>query len=396
MTNTSGIVTSSAPITVQIIDGPRISLFTPSTFYLAPAAIDLFAIATAPATPVGSTITKVEYLNGTTVLATFTAPPYIYRWRNVVAGTYNVSARVTDSNAVTAASAPISITVGTSGSISAGIGINGSTIDDDSISFTGTFSAPPNSSVTVNGQLATVTANGQFHINDLALSPGANTLNILVNTLAGPQSSQTITVNRSVAVPTFKLTASPSLGIAPVNATLTIVKVDSSPLAASEQMKLSCHNPTKDQTAGDIQTRLGEYACAYPEPGVYYPSIVIRDASGSVIYFGVRAVVVNSPYSVIALARGVYTNLIDQLAANNKAGALTNFFGHAQGKYDEIFTALGASLPNAAAQLGNIGVTTVSEGLAEITLIRDINGVKQAFAITLFRGTDGIWRIESM
>jgi hypothetical protein len=92
----------------------------------------------------------------------------------------------------------------------------------------------------------------------------------------------------------------------------------------------------------------------------------------------------------------VYLNMVEQVKAGNAAGALANFFGHAQAKYDEIFTALGAKLPLYGAQVGNIVLVTTGEEFAEIVVERGTGANKELFKINLMRGEDGVWRIESM
>ena len=70
------IVTLTSPIT--------------GTSYTSPATINLAASVTAN----GHTITKVQFLNGSSVLGESSASPYAYTWNNVAAGNYSLSAQV--------------------------------------------------------------------------------------------------------------------------------------------------------------------------------------------------------------------------------------------------------------------------------------------------------------
>jgi O-glycosyl hydrolase len=65
----------------------------------------------ATATVASGSISKVEFFNGTTKLGEDASAPYSYSWTNVAAGTYSITAKVTDSNGKTASSSPISIKV---------------------------------------------------------------------------------------------------------------------------------------------------------------------------------------------------------------------------------------------------------------------------------------------
>ena len=47
-------------------------------------------------------------------------------------------------------------------------------------------------------------------------------------------------------------------------------------------------------------------------------------------------------------------------------------------------------------QLGHIDRIAISTTVAELVILRDVDGAKQTFLIYVMRGEDGIWRIESM
>ncbi len=81
------------------------------TAYLAGIPIDLAATAMAMATDTVTNITKVEFFDGTTLLATVTQAPHRYRWSGAAAGRHAVTAKATDDRGYTATSAAITITV---------------------------------------------------------------------------------------------------------------------------------------------------------------------------------------------------------------------------------------------------------------------------------------------
>jgi RHS repeat-associated protein len=113
----TGAVTLSAPITVQLVVPPSppavaLSAPAPGTQYTLPATVGLVAAAT-PGT--GASVTKVEFFQGTTLLATDTAAPYGFDWVNPPTGDYSLSAKVTDSAQMSATSDPVAISVRLSG-----------------------------------------------------------------------------------------------------------------------------------------------------------------------------------------------------------------------------------------------------------------------------------------
>jgi FtsP/CotA-like multicopper oxidase with cupredoxin domain len=90
---------------------PTASITAPANgaAFVAPASIPIAATATAGS---GATINKVEFFNGTTLLGTATTSPYSYTWSNVAAGSYSLTSKTTNSQGLTATSAPVAITVG--------------------------------------------------------------------------------------------------------------------------------------------------------------------------------------------------------------------------------------------------------------------------------------------
>jgi phosphatidylserine/phosphatidylglycerophosphate/cardiolipin synthase-like enzyme/regulation of enolase protein 1 (concanavalin A-like superfamily) len=91
----------NAPPTVSITNPPAGAAFT------APATI---AIAASAADGDGS-VTKVDFLAGTTVLGTDQTAPYAFTWSNVPPGTYRLTAVATDDGGASTTSSAVSVTV---------------------------------------------------------------------------------------------------------------------------------------------------------------------------------------------------------------------------------------------------------------------------------------------
>jgi len=104
------ITISPASSTTPPPTPPAIVLTAPNNnaSYVAPANLALAATVT----PNGHTITKVQFLNGSTILGESAAAPYSFSWNNVGAGNYSLSARaVYDAGSlVSSASANVSVT----------------------------------------------------------------------------------------------------------------------------------------------------------------------------------------------------------------------------------------------------------------------------------------------
>jgi RHS repeat-associated protein len=108
-TDNDGASTRSAPVAMRVNALPSVTLASPANnaSYTAPASITL----TANALDSDGTIAKVEFLQGTSVLATVTVAPYTFAWTNVAQGTYVLSARATDDQGAATTSTEVTVTV---------------------------------------------------------------------------------------------------------------------------------------------------------------------------------------------------------------------------------------------------------------------------------------------
>jgi RHS repeat-associated protein len=78
------------------------------TVFLAPAAITLSASAAVPA---GSTIARVEFYQGASLIGTATSAPYSFAWTNVTSGTYALTAAVVDNTGASTSSSAVTVKV---------------------------------------------------------------------------------------------------------------------------------------------------------------------------------------------------------------------------------------------------------------------------------------------
>ncbi len=115
ITNAFGSVTSSiAVLTVWL--PPSVTLTNPANGAVFTASTNI-SLGASVVTGSGS-ITQVQFFQGTNSLGIDTSAPYSLIWSNVAAGSYTLSAKVTDSNGLTATSSNITITVNGSSGIS--------------------------------------------------------------------------------------------------------------------------------------------------------------------------------------------------------------------------------------------------------------------------------------
>ncbi|WP_224994424.1 Ig-like domain-containing protein [Cesiribacter sp. SM1] len=98
---------------------PTVSLTAPAAgaVYTAPAAITL----TAEAADAEGAISRVEFYEGSTLLATVTSSPYSFVWENVAADAYTFTAKAYDAEGLSTSSTEVSVTVEDSSSGPGGI-----------------------------------------------------------------------------------------------------------------------------------------------------------------------------------------------------------------------------------------------------------------------------------
>lgn len=389
-TNSQGLTTSTSR-SVGVFASATVRLANLDSFYLTPASIDMSAIVTAGA---GTTIARVIFFanNGTTnaQIGATTIAPYNFRWQNVAAGNYAITARVQDSNGITVISTPVNVTVGTTVGIQFSPGLSGSTVDDDTILIGGTVSTPPNSAVNINGRLATVTSGGQFFLNDLSLQAGPNTVTATVTTADGQTAGQTITINRGASVPLFEVSVGQG-GIVipgtPVDVDVTIGSAANTPFAT---INIDCVSPS----GGSDVMQLGTYKCRYAEAGTFEVRVAVKNGAGGTIYTVVKRVKVETAQALYNSLVSVYSGVIDRLKVGNIDGAVNMFTGTVREKYRAAFAEVGAGLPALAGAFGGISSANFADGFAELIVIRITAQGDQSYPVTLVLCSDGIWRID--
>lgn len=113
--DTAGAQATSSSVTITVGSAnqpPTVTLTAPAngSAFTAPAAITLSATASDPE----GRLAKVDFYNGSTLLATDTTAPFSFSWTGVGPGTYQLKAVATDANGGSASSATATVIVGTS------------------------------------------------------------------------------------------------------------------------------------------------------------------------------------------------------------------------------------------------------------------------------------------
>jgi hypothetical protein len=134
----------------------------------------------------------------------------------------------------------------------------------------------------------------------------------------------------------------------------------------------------------------------YFDPGVYDARVRITDDADK-MFEQTATLVVHAFQEVDAVVRGAYLGMVDRLRAGDTAGALNAVTATMRDKYQKVFNALGAELPQTADQIGTLDHGVIGRGLAEYLIVRKRpDGSTAAFPIYFLRSEDGVWRIDGM
>ncbi len=111
-TDNGSLVTASSVVGISVYTpnaAPSVSITSPSdsAAFAAPASITI----SAAASDNDGTISKVDFYNGDTLLATVSQSPYTFTWNNVAAGNYSITAKATDNGSLVTASAAVRVSV---------------------------------------------------------------------------------------------------------------------------------------------------------------------------------------------------------------------------------------------------------------------------------------------
>jgi len=214
----------------------------------------------------------------------------------------------------------------------------------------------------------------------------------MVNTVQGTTTAQTISVTQ-LGTPNFRVDVSGYGGIAPTAPRISITKL--TPLQVGRVDFDVNNDGTVDASKPDFVDTLTL------DLGVQQPStvpVVIRiyDPNNALLYSKTIWLQALDSATVGYRALSALNEMIDKLLLGNTAGALRYFNPDSQQRYQDVFSALGASVPQVAQQLGTIQQGAFGSTVAEFVLVRPTPSGNRSFPAYLYKTADGVWRLESL
>ncbi len=265
---------------------------------------------------------------------------------------------------------------------------DGIIVNDDSILVSGTITGPPNTGVTVNGQIACVIGN-TFYAQNIPLLTGNNTLLVIATTIDGLEATQSLTIN-STGPSAIQMGVDDTCGFATHTASFDVIN---NSVYAIQQLDVDFESDSIIDFSTTDPTALVEHT--YQTSGVYPVTMIATDTNSTQHVLN-STIVVSDILVTDGLLQGLYTQMLDRLRVGSTEGALNTISAMTNQKYRNIFSSLGANLATVADQLGTIESSSISEDMAEYVIVRQGSNGSQHYLIYLMRGEDGVWRIGSM
>ncbi len=261
----------------------------------------------------------------------------------------------------------------------------GSTIDAASVQVLGSFTGPPNSSVTVNGVPAYKVGTRWLAVADLLA--GTNVLTVKVKSMVGGEVSVSHTLIRG---------AEPF----PPDPVRLDVTSRIAPFATNGRYNLPTTLSGSIDFDGDGQddaSAVGASAVIpffYTQPGLFKARFTLLPGGTFQRYL-----LVEHPSELRQTFCYVFGHMRERLIANDIPGALQALVPELQPRFQNLWSGLGSSLSSTAQGLGQIIDGRYSRNTVELLLARpnpDSPGTAHVFSVQMARGSDGIWRIVAM
>jgi hypothetical protein len=262
----------------------------------------------------------------------------------------------------------------------------GSTVPAGPLVVQGTVSATVEG-VTVNGVPAAL-ADGRFAVL-LAAAPETTELVAVATRTDGSvaEARQSITV-QAAPEPALLVRPTPSFGAAPLAVAFNV-----SLLTTAAEVRLDADGDGLVDHTGPSASGL---TWTYASPGLYLPSLTVRDTAGQTHTAAVVVHVVDQQV-VDALLQPRWSTLKAALAQSDVTAALRVIAQRSRESFQETFSALAdvGALPQVAADLGPIRLVRIWPGAAEYDLRAQRDGAEYSFHVLFVIDEDGVWRLRS-
>jgi hypothetical protein len=270
--------------------------------------------------------------------------------------------------------------------------IDNSDIDDDYVIVRGTFEAPANSGITVNGIVAEITGIpiGSEFAARIPLEMNANELNVKLTTVSNKQISQTLTVNRTGTIP-YKFYVLERNGVDQITNQLKIINTATDQIIQAE-IDFEGDGAIDLVLDSDFEEPITHI---YDVEGIHIPKVTITDINGMQYVLGQVVNVVSSEI-IDQLLKEQWALMNDALLQGNHKLASDFVIDHEKDAYGEVFYLLLPSFSTIIQSYSDFQTIKIRNNYASFILNRDIDGIDRAFIVTYLLDMNGVWRLSGM
>jgi PKD repeat protein len=256
---------------------------------------------------------------------------------------------------------------------------------DVTVSGTVINSTGADTGVMIGGTPATIVGT-RFTASHVPLQPGANTIEIIASDNIALRATATVNVSATQG-DYIRIKASTQSGLAPLNVTLTL---DGSFSVNACSFNVSGPVPVPVIAGGSS----GEYSALLPAEGTYTVTASAMGPDGQP-HSDTITVVVYSTFQMDSRLRGKWDGMKAAMTLSDPMKAASFFVTDSLGRYTDIFTAIGESLPQFALDMQDIELISLENNVAEYAIRRMENGSLMTYYIYIVKDyTDGVWKIQ--
>lgn len=240
--------------------------------------------------------------------------------------------------------------------------------------------------IKVNGILAEI--NGEDWVaSNISLTSGDNTITVEAVDGSGSKAQEGITIHTDAVDQPITISVMPKSGIAPLSTTFNI-DTGISGTITTYRIDFDGNGTTDlEQATDEGITRL------YETQGLYYPTVTIEDSIGKT-YTETTVINVLPKDEMDTLLKGKWKGMKEGLQSGDITTALTYFAEGSQERYQGIFTALQGNLAEIAANMQEIGLIYIKDGIAKYRIRRQEEAREITYYIYFQLDKDGLWKIR--
>ncbi len=220
-----------------------------------------------------------------------------------------------------------------------------------------------------------------------------NTIKAICRDSEGNQAQAFVTVLASIPQGTATLTANPESGIMTAKADGTASFETTVKAEANISGTITSYSWDFDGDGRPEQiTSLPEMTASYQYPGLYFPTVTVKDTNENA-YTATVVVNVFDKTQVDTLLKGKWNGMKGAMTVGDESSALQYFADSSKKKYQGIFTAIKDKLPTIAANMNNVQMVYLKNGMAKYRIRRQQADGEMTYYIYFIMDGNGLWKI---